>query len=120
MHAFTRVGKNLSELPGTREIGRSFLSINQDLSDSRGRRRRPWGLGAVLDTGEGGQKEEGPSAKNLLEKPTLCPTSGNRAWKALTWPAVLGAAPSLPEYVWVGPFGIRGWRGVGAQTLSCM
>ena len=70
--------------------------------------------------GEGGQKEEGPSAKNLPEKPTLCPTSGNRAWKALTWPAVPGAAPRLPEYVWVGPFGIRGWRGVGAQMLSCM
>lgn len=63
------------------------------------------GLGAVLGTGEGGQKEEGPSAKNLPEKPTLCPASGNRAWKALTRPAVLGAAL---ENTWVGPFGIRG------------
>lgn len=63
------------------------------------------GLGAVLGTGEGGQKEEGPSAKNLREKPTLCPASGNRAWKALARLAVLGAAL---ENTWVGPFGIRG------------
>lgn len=45
---------------------------------------------------------------DLPEQPMLCPTSGNRAWKALTRPVVLGAAPSLPGVHLGGPFRDQG------------
>lgn len=45
---------------------------------------------------------------DLPEQPMLCPTSGNRAWKALTRPVVLGAAPSLPGVHLGGPFQDQG------------
>lgn len=45
---------------------------------------------------------------DLPEQPMLCPTSGNRAWKALTRPVVLVAAPSLPGVHLGGPFRDQG------------
>lgn len=71
MYAFTRwvvgsswVGKNLSELLGTREIGRSFLSISQDPSDSRGR-PRPWGAAGCAGHGGGRTSRSSPCCARL-------------------------------------------------------